>query len=132
MTKGVVGIHGLGSQTNVWRNMTPFQVRRDVEEGLARHGHRCAPCVSQHAANLLNALRRTYIGVGVRRPVGSVPFWSGAYSHGNLAGDRVYMNTNGGRADQRARFAGRLGVAAGSALSAAQYIGWLGFRRGAG
>jgi hypothetical protein len=64
MTKGVVGIHGLGSQTNVWRNMTPFQVRRVVEEGLARHGRRCAPCVSQHAANLLNALLRTYIGVG--------------------------------------------------------------------
>ena len=64
MTKGVVGIHGLGSQTNVWRNMTPFQVRRVVEEALRAMDIVARPGVSQQTANLQNALLRTYIGVG--------------------------------------------------------------------
>ena len=86
-----------------------FTANREAAECLASHLHRC----------------------GVRIPsVGSVPFRSCAYSHG---GDRV--NTMAvararGSAEQRARIAGRLSIAAGSAFSAAQYSGWLGFRRG--
>jgi hypothetical protein len=62
MTKGVFGIHGLGSQTNVGRDVTPFS-KSDVssKKVLRDHGHRC---VSQQTANLLHALLHTYIGVG--------------------------------------------------------------------
>ena len=93
-----------------WAECDPFYVRRVVAVALRNLGHRC--CVSPRASHLTRC--------GVRRPVGSVPFfWSGAYSHGRSSARMAVA---------RARFAGRLSIAAGSALSAAQYSGWLGFR----
>ena len=71
------------------------------------------PCVSQQTANLLNALLRTYIGVGCADLSGRCLFGV-VRIHTGIS--REIECTNGGRA--------------GSVRRAAQHSSWLGSQRG--